>query len=82
MQRAGLDFELEGGPDDGGHGAFLTQMEGLGGYAGLDNFGVTQTDQVCTGYTLRANSLITCNASCDFLPPRPPLSSFLETSTM
>ena len=49
MQRAGLDFELEGGP--GPHGAeisdgmFLTQM-GIGGYDALDNFGVTQTDQV------------------------------------
>lgn len=49
MQRAGLDFELEGGPGPRGaeisDGMFLTQM-GIGGYEGLDTFGVTQTDQV------------------------------------
>ena len=39
-RRAGLDFELEGEDD-----VFLTHA-GVGGYGGLDNFGVTQSDQV------------------------------------
>lgn len=63
MQRAGLDFELEGGPGSRGAeitgGMFLTQM-GIGGYAALDNFGVTQIDEVRCVPQLPLSPRVTC----------------------